>query len=622
MKIAVITKQESDFSELLKQYGDVTILEPHDAEHMEGYDAYAVLGGCEKEALRIPIDTRLILEQAREDGKKVFIEWCQSIGYVFADQMTESVSGRMVYVGEEKGVLGKGALLDDRANTILHCYGLGSASSAAKPILVFGGHMTKHDRLEEVPSYRGYDYTLWQNDEHTMICSFRFCNFVTARFAPKERWDAVAAQIISFLTGKDVTVSTQPKVSMDHAPQSCEETFHTGLQWFEQAGILLDDGKSGVREGLMHNISPDGVQPFYPKVRNDCSGEVGGAYFFDWYLHKNQTAYVRFHNLQEFCFEKMYETKGLHRGMMRWSTAEWGVCYQDDVARTMLGTLLSMQLTEDRTYLDKICTALDYLLLTTGTDGLRISRTDAVHLSAEQMQALREKPSDFPCAHHNGYYMAVLLMAYQLTGEKRYLETAQKGIETLMSVFPNTIREHSETQELCRLILPLACLYEVTKQEKHKAWLYLVVEMLETHRFAGGGYMEYDTGYQAKRSRTSGTESSLLADNGDCVADLLYSVNWLPLAFAYSYRVTKDEKFLTLWQEVVTFLSEIQTNSSDLTLHGSWCRGIDLERREAYGMPHDVGWGPCAVESGWTVGEILMGIGFGMAYGMDRPTKR
>ena len=51
--------------------------------------------------------------------------------------------------------------------------------------------------------------------------------------------------------------------------------------------------------------------------------------------------------------------------------------------------------------------------------------------------------------------------------------------------------------------------------------------------------------------------------------------------------------------------------------NGCWCRCIDLERRESYGMPHDVGWGPCAVESGWTVAEILMGIGYGLVLGME-----
>ena len=98
--------------------------------------------------------------------------------------------------------------------------------------------------------------------------------------------------------------------------------------------------------------------------------------------------------------------------------------------------------------------------------------------------------------------MAVLLLTYGLTGEKRYFDTALKGIETLMAAFPNTIREHRE-------------------------YLYRVLDRLEEYRSPFGGYREHDTGYQAKRSRTSGTESSLLADNGDPVADLLYSINWL-----------------------------------------------------------------------------------------------
>jgi hypothetical protein len=58
--------------------------------------------------------------------------------------------------------------------------------------------------------------------------------------------------------------------------------------------------------------------------------------------------------------------------------------------------------------------------------------------------------------------------------------------------------------------------------------------------------------------------------------------------------------------------------SDDARLDGCWCRGVDLERREPYGMPHDVGWGPCSVESGWTVAEILMGLGLGIAYGLDK----
>ena len=99
--------------------------------------------------------------------------------------------------------------------------------------------------------------------------------------------------------------------------------------------------------------------------------------------------------------------------------------------------------------------------------------------------------------------------------------------------------------------------------------------------------------------------------------DLLYSVNWLPLGFAYAFKATGDARFLERWRALISFLSEIQTESDTPRLNGSWCRAIDSSRREAYGMPHAVGWGPCAVESGWTVGEILMGIGYGLAIGMN-----
>ena len=102
----------------------------------------------------------------------------------------------------------------------------------------------------------------------------------------------------------------------------------------------------------------------------------------------------------------------------------------------------------------------------------------------------------------------------------------------------------------------------------------------------------------------------MLANNGDPVADLLYSNNWLPLGFAYAYLATGEEKFRQKWQEICTFLSHCQIHSHDPKLNGAWTRAMDMNRMEAYGVPHDVGWAPCCIESGWTVGEILMGVQF------------
>lgn len=616
MKIAIITKQPSDLSCILEQYAEVTYLAPEQVTDLSGYDACALLGGTQSTLMTFGIDTRLALEHASRQGMRVFAEWCvNAVGYSGGENPHATVSHRMVWVGEDGVALRRGDLLDDHANA--HVPFLYQPADA-RPLLAVAGHVTKHDHMEECPAYAPNQFALWQEGENTMLCTFRFCNYVRARMAPHDRWDAVASAVVSFLLGEQVNIVTEPPVRLSGKARSPREVFAEGMGWFDGVELYLDEGKSGVKEGLSHNIDPDGHQHVNGGVRADCSGEVGGACFFDAYLNGNERSMTRFRNLQEFCFDKMIEWEGDHKGMMRWALTAWGVCYQDDVARTMLGTLLEMQLSDDRRYLDKICEALDYLLLTTGTDGLRKSRTDAVWTPPARMEQMRSEPANFPCAHHNGYYMAVLLMVYKLTGEKRYLDTAVRGMETLMAAYPETVREHSETQELCRLVLPLACLYEATGDEKHKNYLYMVVDRLEKYRYPTGGYREHDTGYRAARSRTSGTESSLLADNGDGVTDLLYSANWLPVAFAYAWRVTGDERFARLWRELAAFLSEVQMESDDARLNGCWCRGVDLDRREAYGMPHDVGWGPCSVESGWTVAEILMGLGLGMAYGLDK----
>ena len=518
----------------------------------------------------------------------------------------------MIYVGNGAGTLQNGDLLDDHANVFYPFCGM---TNGEEPILCLAGHVIGHDRVTPEQTDK---YTLFKLTENVMICAFRLSNYVKARFSPHARWDGIASIIVSHLIGKEVSVKTEPALSTNHSASSADECFAKALKWIDGAELLIKNGEDGVLEGLSHNILPDGKQIYATAIRNDCSGEIGGAYFFDYYNNKNEESFQKFRNLQKFCYEKLYVNDGIHKGMMRWSSTAWEVCYHDDVARTVLGSLLQMEITPDRKHLDKITGAIDYLKSTTGTDGLRISRTDTQYLSIEGIKKLKSSPSNFPCAHHNGYYMAVLVLTYNITGNKEYLDLAIKGIETLMSSYPDTIREHSETQELCRLILPLACLYGATKEDKHKKYLYEVTSRLEKYRHKNGGYLEHDTGYKAKRSRTSGTESSLLADNGDPVQDLLYSINWLPLGFAYAFKATGDKLFLDLWKDIVKFLSEIQIESNDKKFNGGWMRGIDCERRESYGMPHDVGWGPCAIESGWTVGEILMGIGYGIAIGMDK----
>ena len=120
--------------------------------------------------------------------------------------------------------------------------------------------------------------------------------------------------------------------------------------------------------------------------------------------------------------------------------------------------------------------------------------------------------------------------------------------------------------------------------------------------------MEWDEGYRAAFSRESLGECSLLTKNGDPVADLLYSSNWLPMGFAYAWHVTGDEWFGKLWRDSVAFCLRTQMRSENPLVDGAWCRGFDMDLKEAYAVPHDAGWACCVSETGWTVAEILMGM--------------
>jgi hypothetical protein len=79
-----------------------------------------------------------------------------------------------------------------------------------------------------------------------------------------------------------------------------------------------------------------------------------------------------------------------------------------------------------------------------------------------------------------------------------------------------------------------------------------------------------------------------------------------------AYFVTKDNRFLELWEEHVSFLISAQLKSDNPAIDGAWARAFDVNLKEVFGSPADAGWGPWAIESGWTVAEITSGLLMGL----------
>ena len=177
-----------------------------------------------------------------------------------------------------------------------------------------------------------------------------------------------------------------------------------------------------------------------------------------------------------------------------------------------------------------------------------------------------------------------------------------------MTAYPNGAREHSQTQDICRMILPLAILWKVTDDPEKKQWLYRITEDLEKYKHPNGGYVEWDTDYISICAGVRDGESSVLAENGDPVGDMLYSLGWLSFALCTAYYFTKDMKFKKLRDDINCFIAEIQVISADPLLNGIWTRSIDLDTREVYGVPNDVGWAPWSVETGWGTAQTICGL--------------
>ncbi len=617
MQVVVVTRGGSDFLEQLAKLCTVVCCTPEtfSTAAVEDCEVLCLLGGTLEKPMALPPASRLRLEQWRRQGKRVFAEYTESVGDSYCDNPIVSGHHRLIVFNDAVAELKRGDLLDDHDNRFLPFY---CVNASAAPILVYRDYIAAHDRVETVEDPGAAGWGLWTLDEHTLMCSFRLCNFIKARLAPQERWNAVVRYIFRWITGKEWDGQYEPICRCTGkdagALRSLNNTVERGMAWFDRAGLLQDEGRSGVLEGFSHHIAADGSQAVCPDIRTDCCGEVAGAYRFHARLTGDALSRQRASNLEDCVFSYCQVKEGMHRGMLRWSNKAFGVCYQDDAARAILPLLLDIRLGAECEHEAELQAALDYMVRTTGSDGLRPARTDCFNMTEESIKAMAEKPCGFACAHYNAFYHAALLLGYQIWQNECYLETAVKGLTSLMERYPDLRREQSETEELCRMIFPLSCLYDVTGEALHLRWLLQIEEDLQRFRVENGGYREWDTDYKAAFSRGVGSECSLLAENGDPVIDLLYSNNWLPLGFAHAYRVTGDKRFLSDFKGVANMLMQAQLKSNEPHLDGAWTRAYDYSRNEPYGVPHDAGWGPCCMESGWINGEILIGLQYGMLY--------
>lgn len=633
-KLLIICAQESDLSRLLSACFPAHVQAAfHAPADFSAFDAFAVLGGTQDSPPALLPCVRDALLREREKGKKVFCEFVLGAGEACFANTVVTTFDRPVCMED-------GAVLDEQHNT------RSPVQFLPRTARVWYQYVTRPDGYQRaaVPVPAARNAAIFEESPGLVQCSFRMANFAKARFAPFAAWKALLERIVTYLGGswrEEAADQLKREVYSFAGRQSARQTVERAARWLEHAGMLvLADGvPRAVREGISSVILPDGTQARAEQIRLDTMGETALMYELRYQLFHCPEDRVKADGLYD-TVRSMQLTAGVHRGMVRGSLGWWGnASYQDDASRGFLLPLAARAcLTGDLRDAPALRMALEYLLSTTGTDGLRVNQVDwQAHDTDEVLAArlewrdgkwknsgffpttcaaLRETPAANPSGHYNGWYMAALLLCGMLLKEARYLDAGRKGLAAIMSQYPHTAREHSQTQEICRLILPLALLVKADPSSEHLAWLQRVADDLRQLEFKPGAFIEYDEGYTASCSRSKSGESSIFSHNGDPVIDLLYSMNWLPVSLAAAWHTTQADVYKELYQRTIAFLSSIQLDSPSPNLHGGWARSVDVAAMEVHGVNNDYAWSTWTIEAGWTVAEIVNGMLWGMYMGL------
>lgn len=609
-----------------------------------GYDAFVFDGTGTATGLLFRPAERVVADRIAYGGKPLLCILCPHIMTLSCTDPKNTrfdrpvVSPDFVCDGLEEG-----DILDEQTNLRVCCY---RSAATEKPLMYYKHNPVGFYKTETVTQPAKGDMALWREKSNVLFCAFACANFARARFAPRRKWYAFFAFIL-----KSVFSLTPDEAVFDGIYRErgyftvredkpldvlLRESADRAVRWHFDADMTKrnpDGSPYTMKEGMGAEVYPDGTQSRPGASRTDSPGETALMFALHDHIGKNSDKADFIQAFSAYTLSHVNDYGGIFNGYGgAGDDAWWYASYGDDLCRGIIYPQLFAKFAGlGGDGLDRALDCLDYLVRTTGSDGLRFCRTDVVSFEEGTVSAfdlvyngkkwswgsgktlkaedLSKMDACTPSAHYNGFYLATLLLAYKVTGKEIYRDTAVRGLTTMMEkYYPNTAREHSETQDLSRLVLPLAYLYWVTGDQKHLGWLNAVLDSLTEKRTENGAFIEWDTGYIACCAGQADGECSVLAENGNPVVDLLYSLNWLPSGLAQAYLITGDERIKDLFEGLARFLVGIQLHSSNKDIDGAWARAFDCAGNEVYGVPNDVGWAPWSIETGWTMAEIPTGF--------------
>ena len=365
------------------------------------------------------------------------------------------------------------------------------------------------------------------------------------------------------------------------------------------------DGTLGVLEGVASRISYDGSQKVRWWLRSDSVGETALAFALRWKLERDERSRRIAANLLDW----VYFRSGLFvddagrgsGGLLRWA---WDndACYGDNCIKVILSAIGVAALLGDERWDDR--------LVKTHPGQLPHDRRSRLPPELDPRAATWTGSAGRPIG--TGRRRSMRRTTRRGFGARTYGSTTRptsrscssaRGAPSsmMMAAYPHDWRwTNGIQQERGRMLLTLAWLVRVDDQPQHRAWLRQIAEDMASCQDASGAIRE-ELGELAKGSyrpplsnaEYGSNEAALIQENGDPVADLLYTCNFAFLGLHEAHAATGEPLYRDMADRLAAFLVRVQVQSeTHPELDGGWFRAFDYRQWEYWGSNADAAGAP------------------------------
>ena len=378
----------------------------------------------------------------------------------------------------------------------------------------------------------------------------------------------------------------------------------------------IGDGREGLLEGVVSHVRYDGTQPIRWWLRTDSIGESSLAFALRSKIDGEQRSAQIAKNLLDWVY---FDSKLFHGdpqagnfGLCDWAP-DSDALYGDNDIKIILGCMGSSGALDTDRWDEVLTQNILGNFRTTGKRGFRGFSLRIGHSPSNGWERHWTSSRVNFAPHYEAWLWSAYLWLYDKTKDPLMLERTRKAIELMMGAYPDNWRwTNGIQQERGRMLLTLAWLIRVDDQPQYRNWLKQLATDMEKCQDACGAIREElgDLGkgaYPPPRSNAEyGTsEASAIHENGDPMADLLYTCNFTFLGLHEAYAATGDPQYRRMEDKLADFFVRIQVRSeAHPQLDGGWFRSFDYEKWDYWGSNADEGWGAWSIECGWTQGWI------------------